>query len=116
MIRASEKLRRQGQRAGAITVFTRTSLFITTPYNQVASTKLDLPTNDTGTLLSIALGLSEQIFKSHCPLIKAGVLMQQLQNDDLLQNHLFVNNNTEEHKKRSQLIRTIRKQQERLNL
>ena len=88
--RAAEKLRRQQQCAGAITVFVRSSPFGSTPfYSNAATVSLPLASNDTTVLLAAALPLAERLFRPHHPLQKAGVLLQALQPEDQLQHHLF---------------------------
>ena len=54
VVRAAEKLRKQRQRAAALTIYTRTSPFAPGFYSQAASTQLDLPSNDTAVLLQAA--------------------------------------------------------------
>lgn len=105
--RAAEKLRKQRQLAGAMTVFTRTSPFISTFYSQTASTKLILPSNDTAVLLSAALPLVKKIFRPHRSLAKAGVLMQELQDTGHLQNHLLAPCNIHEQERSERLMATI---------
>ena len=107
VVRAAEKLRKQRQRAAALTIYTRTSPFIPAFYSQAASTRLDLPSNDTGVLLQAALPLVERIFRPHRQLAKAGVLMQHLQGTDMLQSHLMVPMSEEQQQKRECLMRTI---------
>ena len=63
MVRAAEKLRRQRQRAAALTIYTRTSPFAPGFYSQAASTQLDLPSNDTAVLLEAARPLVARIFR-----------------------------------------------------
>ncbi len=107
VIRASEKLRRQKQRAGAITVFTRTSTFSQPFYNQSATSQLNTPSNDTAVLLKEALSLTKQIFKPYRLLIKAGVVMQKLQSIEHLQPNLLEQYNTTELQRRELLMQTI---------
>ena len=107
VVRAAEKLRKQRQRAAALTVYTRTSPFIPAFYSQSASTRLDLPSNDTAALLQAALPLVNHIFRPHRQLAKAGVLMQHLQGDNTLQSHLLVPMSEAEQIKRERLMQTI---------
>ena len=107
VVRAAEKLRKQQQRAAALTVFTRTSPFVPGFYSQAASTRLDLPSHDTQTLLNAALPLVERIFQPHHQLAKAGVLMQHLQSSDQLQHHLLVPCSEAEQQRRDNLMNTI---------
>jgi len=88
--RAAEKLRRQGQRAGVITVFVRSSPFDGRRfYSNAATVELAVPSQDTAVLLAAALPLVERLFRPHQPLHKAGVLLQNLQPLQLLQHHLL---------------------------
>ena len=105
--RAAEKLRKQHQRTAALTVYTRTSPFTPGFYSQAASTWLDLPSNDTAVLLEHALPLVDRIFRPNRQLAKAGVLMQHLQGDEILQTHLMVATTTEEQHKRERLMQTM---------
>ncbi|MEI8250023.1 MAG: Y-family DNA polymerase [Synechococcus sp. ELA057] len=90
LCRAAEKLRRQQQRAGCITVFVRSSPFDGSSfYSNAASVQLSLPSHDTSVLLAAALPLADALFRPHKPLQKAGVLLQQLQSETLLQAHLL---------------------------
>ena len=107
VVRAAEKLRKQRQRTGALTVYTRTSPFAPGFYSQAASCRLDLPTNDTAILLDAALPLVNRIFRPHRPLAKAGVLMQHLQGTETLQTHLMVPLSAEEQMRRDTLMQTI---------
>ena len=107
VVRAAEKLRKQRQRAAALTVYTRTSPFIPAFYSQAASTTLDLPSNDTAALLEAALPLVNHIFRPHRQLAKAGVLMQHLQGTDILQSHLLVPMSEADQSKRQRLMQTI---------
>ena len=107
MVRASEKLRRQQQRAGILTVFTRTSPFAPSFYSQAATIQLDLPSNDTAILLAAALPLVERIYRPHRRLNKAGVLMQNLQSADHLQQHLLVAVHVDEQHRRDRLMNTV---------
>jgi DNA polymerase V len=106
--RAAEKVRRQRQRAGAITVFVRSSPFNGTSfYSNSATVTLPLASNDTAVLLQAALPLVERLFKPHKPLQKAGVLLQDLQSEETLQHHLLVPLPLEQQRRRSTLLATI---------
>jgi DNA polymerase V len=106
--RAAEKLRRQRQRAGAITVFVRSSPFNGTRfYSNAATARLPLPSNDTAVLLAAALPLVAELFRPHKPLQKAGVLLQDLQPIELLQHHLLAPLPEHEQRRREALMATI---------
>jgi DNA polymerase V len=107
VVRAAEKLRQQRQRTAQLSVYTRTSPFVPAFYSRSASTSLDLPSNDTQTLLNAALPLVERIFQPHRQLAKAGVLMQHLQSTELLQHHLLVPCSETDQEQRAALMSTI---------
>ena len=105
--RAAEKLRRQRQRAGRLTVFARTSPFSPGFYSQAASTALNLASNDTAVLLQSALQLVPRIYRPHKRFAKAGVLLQDLQPESQLQHHLLSHLSTEELERRDALMQSI---------
>ncbi|MFN5160438.1 MAG: Y-family DNA polymerase [Cyanobacteriota bacterium] len=106
--RAAEKLRRQGQRAGTITVFVRSSPFDGSSfYSNAATTHLPLPSNDTSVLLAAALPLALPLFRPHKPLQKAGVVLQNLQPEALLQHHLLAPLEPGEQRRRERLMATV---------
>lgn len=108
LCRAAEKVRRQRQRAGAITVFVRSSPFNGTSfYSNSATVTLPLASNDTTVLLQAALPLVERLFQPHKPLQKAGVLLQNLQSEEILQHHLLVPLPLEQQRRRSALMAAI---------
>jgi DNA polymerase V len=106
--RAAEKLRRQQQLAGAITVFVRSSPFDGTAfYSNAATVVLPLASQDTAVLLKAALPLTNQLFRPHKPLRKAGVLLQGLQPESLLQHHLLAPLSSEEQVRREALLAAV---------
>ncbi|MEX1316577.1 MAG: Y-family DNA polymerase [Synechococcaceae cyanobacterium] len=106
--RAAEKLRRQRQRAGALTVFVRSSPFNGTSfYANAATASLPLASHDSAVLLAAALPLAERLFNPHKPLQKAGVLLQQLQPETLLQHHLLVPQSPEQQRRRRALMAVV---------
>jgi len=106
--RAAEKLRRQRQRAGAITVFVRSSPFDGSSfYSNAATAALPLPSNDTAVLLAVALPLADSLYRRHKPLQKAGVLLQQLQPESLLQHHLLVPLEPQQQRRREALMEAV---------
>jgi len=108
LCRAAEKLRRQGQRAGCITVFVRSSPFDGSSfYSNAASVQLGVPSHDTGVLLAAALPLADGLFRPHKPLQKAGVLLQQLQSETLLQGHLLLPHDPETQRRREALMAVV---------
>jgi DNA polymerase V len=108
LCRAAEKLRRQRQRAGAVTVFVRSSPFDGTRlYSNAATATLPLPSNDTAVLLAAALPLVDRLFRPAKPLRKAGVLLQDLQPLERLQHHLLVPLPEAEQRRREALMATV---------
>ena len=106
--RAAEKLRRQGQRAGALTVFVRSSPFNAASfYANAATVRLPLASDDTAVLLAAALPLADALFKPHKPLQKAGVVLQQLSDGAALQHHLLNPLPLEQQQRRTALMATI---------
>ncbi len=106
--RACEKLRRQGQRAGSVSVFVRSSPFNGTRfYANAATVHLPLASNDTAVLLVAALPLAERLFRPHKPLQKAGVLLQDLQPVEVLQHHLLAPLPPEQQRRREALMAAI---------
>ena len=107
VVRAAEKLRRQGQRAGCLTVFVRTSPFAPGFYAASASQVLPLATQDTAVLLQAALPLADRLFRPGRPLQKAGVLLQDLRPCERLQQHLFVAMTPEQQQRRERLMALV---------
>ncbi|MFZ9752787.1 MAG: Y-family DNA polymerase [Cyanobium sp.] len=108
LCRGAEKLRRQGQQAGGLTVFVRSSPFDGSSfYANAATSALALPSNDTAVLLAAALPLAERLFRPHKPLRKAGVLLHDLTPVSLLQHHLLVPQTPEQQQRREALMATI---------
>ncbi|MEY3930192.1 MAG: hypothetical protein RLZZ516_1902 [Cyanobacteriota bacterium] len=107
VVRAAEKLRRQRQRAGQLTVFARTSPFATGFTSQAASLALPMASHDTGVLLQAALALVPVIHRPHRRFVKAGVLLQELQPESQLQHHLFAPLPPEQQQRREALLRCI---------
>ena len=107
VVRASEKLRKQKQRAGAITIFARTSSYISNFYNQEATKILDSPTNNTRELLKVSLSLTTKVFHTNYSFKKAGVIMQRLESVDYLQEGLFKNEPTGKKHREERLMQVI---------
>ena len=108
LVRAAEKLRQQRQRAGAITVFARTSPFAPASfYSASATVTLPLASNDTAVLLQAALGLVPGLYRPHKRFAKAGVLLQELQPETQLQHHLLAPLPAEQQHRREALMQRI---------
>jgi len=91
--RAAEKLRHEGQLAGFISVFIRTSPFSDTEpqYANQASRSLIAPSQDTGALMVIAQALLERIWRPDYRYAKAGVRLTDFRRLGQEQGDLFTN-------------------------
>lgn len=108
LCRAAEKLRRQQQQAGCLTVFVRSNPFEGSSfYSNAATVSLPVASNDTGVLLAAALPLADALFRPHKPLHKAGVLLQNLQNDSQQQQHLLLPCDPEQQRRREALMAVV---------
>ena len=107
VIRACEKLRDQNQLTSKITIFTRTSIYSNNFYSKTATKILETATNDTFIILKVSLSLTEKIYNSKYPLIKAGVIMKNLHSQDNIQLNISQTINKEKRNKQENLIKTI---------
>ena len=107
VVRAAEKLRRQQQLCGRLSVFARTSPFSAGFYSQAASTVLPVASQDTAVLLQAALQLVPRIYRAHKRFAKAGVLLQELQPQGQLQHHLLAPLPAEQQQRRQALMHSI---------
>jgi DNA polymerase V len=108
LARAAEKLRRQRQLCRGVTVFVRSSPFDGSSfYSNAATAVLLLPSNDTTVLLAAALPLTDSLYRRHKPLQKAGVLLQQLQPEALLQHHLLAPLEPQQQRRREALMAAV---------
>ena len=105
--RGAEKLRRQRQRAGRLTVFARTSPFAPGFYSQAASISLPLASNDTGVLLRAACRMVPSLYRPYKRFAKAGILLQDLQPESQLQHHLLQPLSQVEQQRREALMASI---------
>jgi DNA polymerase V len=76
-------------------------------YSNAATVVLPLASQDTAVLLKAALPLTDQLFRPHKPLRKAGVLLQGLQPENLLQHHLLAPLSSEEQARREALLAAV---------
>ena len=108
LARAAEKLRRQRQLCGCVTVFVRSSPFDGSSfYSNAATVSLATASNDTGVLLAAALPLVDELYRPHKPLQKAGVLLQKLQSHSQLQHHLLAPLEPAEQERRQALMAVV---------
>ena len=112
-ILASEKLRKQKQFAGSITIFVRTSMYKSNYYSQSATKRLSRHSNDTFTLLEASLQLIPKLFQPNRLLNKAGVIMKDLIDSDHCQLELFENLTHKKRAQREELMKIIDKLNQR---
>jgi DNA polymerase V len=89
-LRAGEKLRRQRQVTRVLTVFIRSSPFREPFYGNAATVQLPVATQDSFVLVREARRLVESLYRPHYDYQKAGILLQALQPEQLVQQHLWV--------------------------
>ncbi|MFM7651811.1 MAG: Y-family DNA polymerase [Vulcanococcus sp.] len=107
VVRAAEKLRRQRQRAGRLSVFARTSPFAPHFHGASAGVSLPLASSDTAVLLQAALALVPAVHRPQRRFVKAGVLLQELQPEEQLQHHLLAPLPPEQQQRREALMAVI---------
>ena len=87
--RAAEKLRKQSSTANQVMCFIRTSPFRKDPqYSRSVCVPLRRPTSDTGALVSAAVAGLKAIFRPGFKYAKAGVMLMELQADNVCQGEL----------------------------
>tara|TARA_B100000700_G_scaffold106551_1_gene120314 strand:+ start:2371 stop:3648 length:1278 start_codon:yes stop_codon:yes gene_type:complete len=86
---ASTKLRKYNQLCSAITVFTTTNIYSEDFYKGEATGKISIATSNSRIMLKHSLSLTKKIFKPYKRLIKAGVRLHKLQNNQYIQRFLF---------------------------
>jgi DNA polymerase V len=91
-VRASEKLRAGNQLARQITVSIRTGYFNPNEpsYSNMASTTLAVPSSDSSQLCKAANGLLEKLWRPGYRYAKAGVMLADLYDQNVVQEDLFV--------------------------
>ena len=105
--RAAAKVRRDGLTAGVVTVFITTNRFKPDEpqYSNSAVVQLPQPTNDTFTLVQVALRTVEWLYRPGYQYKKAGVLLTELSPASVVQIDLF--SNLAQQEKRGALMRTV---------
>jgi DNA polymerase V len=90
-VRATEKLRKCGQYAGALMVFFRTNSFRTDlpQYSSSASVKLIRPTQDSRAIVQQVLNLLRPMYRSGYDFAKGGVMLGDLVAEAAIQRDLF---------------------------
>lgn len=102
---AAAKLRKQQQNTTAITIFILTSRFKDNYYSNSITLPLPVATNRTPELINAALRGLELIYRDGYEYKKAGVIMQGLQPENLMQGNLFLQEYQPE--KQQKLMETI---------
>lgn len=104
--RAAEKLRLEQQCCGYLQVFIRTSFFRKdrSQYNNAASTRFPVTTDDTRVLTKAAADLLDIIWKDGIAYAKAGVMLAELSDCKAIQQDLFNAVDTVASKKLMQLL------------
>ncbi len=97
---ACAKLRKYNQLCSELTIFTNSSLYSRDYFRNDATSKLEIPSNNSVTILKESLLLTKKIFRPYNKLTKAGVIMKKLQSDKYQQRMLF---NTKDSKSDLQL-------------
>ena len=89
--RATEKLRKEGQYAGALMVFFRTNSFRTElpQYSNSASVGLITPTQDSRIIVQQVLSLLRPMYRPGYDYAKAGVMLSDLVNEAAIQEDFF---------------------------
>lgn len=89
--RAAEKLRQQASYAGSVHVYIRTSSFKEKQafYSNGLTIPLPVPSDDTRTLVNLALWGLKKIYKPHYDYAKAGVMLDALVTEAGVQTDLF---------------------------
>ena len=102
---ASFKLRKQKQNATAITIFILTNRFKDNYYSNSVTLPLPVATNRTPELIHAAMRGLEVIYRQGYEYKKAGVIMQGLQSENLIQGNVFLQDYEPERQQR--LMKTI---------
>jgi len=91
MSRAAEKLRKQESFSGSVNVYIRTSPFKPDDpfYSNSLTVPLPTPTDDTRTLVNVALWALKQIYKPNYNYAKAGVMLSEIVSAEGVQTDLF---------------------------
>lgn len=89
--RAAEKLRCQGDEAGALTVMIRTNPFKPTEpqYQRTVTLPLATPTSDTLHLIAVAQRILDDVFRPGFAYHKAGIMLSELRSATTRQANLF---------------------------
>ena len=106
-IKACEKMRSQNLQSSTIGVFAKTSKYSSRNYQRSTYRKLTTATDDTNSILKIVVKLSKEIYNPEYKFSKAGVLMQDLTNNEYLQQSVINCKSQKDLKKSTNLMRTI---------
>ena len=92
IVRASEKLRQEKQKAGKVTVFIQTSRYTTSEKNYYSNSGTGgfcVPTSDTRQILGLGMRLLEQLWRDGYDYAKAGVMLSEFVEEGCEQLDLF---------------------------
>lgn len=105
-IRATEKLRKGEQYAGALMVFFRTNSFRTDlpQYSNSASVRLITPTQDLRVIVQQVLSVLRLMYRPGYDYAKAGVMLSDLVNEETIQEDLFVSSSPDQDARAARLM------------
>lgn len=105
--KASIRLRRKQQIAGAVAVFIQTGAGAAQPYSASTLNRLEYPTADTSRLVSAAIKGLERIYRQEYGIKRAGVILLDLRVKTAQQMTLSQQNHPEELDKRDRLMQAF---------
>ena len=105
--KASVRLRRKRQIAGAMAVFIRTGVGAAEPFSVSTLVKLEYPTADTSRLVSAAIEGLERIYREEHGIKKAGVILMDLRPDSAQQMTLVQQNQPQTLEKSDRLMKAF---------
>lgn len=113
--RAGEKLRQEGLMAQTLMVFAHSNPFREqdTQYSASRLVPLVMPTQDTRKLSAAALAGLAELFVPGIRYKKAGVMLSDLVDQDVQQNDLFANNDSDDSRQLMKVVDAINRQQGR---
>ncbi len=89
VLMASNKLRKNNLLCSSITVFTNTNIYSNDFFKSEATEKINIPTSNSKIMIEKSLLLTNKIFKPYKKLIKAGVILHNIQSNKYIQKPLF---------------------------
>lgn len=105
---AASEMRRQGSRAGSVSVWIRTDWFREDHYANSSGCVLPHPLSNDGELVSVAFELLSKIYREGVPYKKAGVFLSDFSSAVYTQNMLFEDGEPYEEKgRRKRLLKSV---------